>query len=158
MNSGFASMAQIIFSLDNPRYVSWLFHSSHNNFYLWKSMVPACTATTTKLIINSVCFLPRKELNWAANATHLAFTIQFLLQTRQEQTSWLIPTHDFSTWSSPINLFHLPPVQVAMGGLNSCGIPGMLQAQLHQFLSLKGLVHCSVTILKMHEIKKDRRI
>lgn len=94
-------MAQIIFRLDNSHYVSWLFHSSHHTFYLWKSMMPASIHYKTW---SQFCLLSF-PLNPAANSTNLTFTLQFLLQVRYEQTRCTIPTCCWSAWQSPATLF-----------------------------------------------------
>lgn len=142
-------MAQIIFSLDNSCYVSWLFHSSCNTFYLWKSTVPASihykTCSQFYLFHSHQIKQPTPPISLSLSSSSCRWDESKPAgpsPRAADQLGNLLPS-----CSTAASLTGPAPSssQMVLGGLSSCAMPGMLQAPPHQLLRLKGPVQCSVT-------------
>lgn len=129
-------MARVIFSLDNPYYVSWLFHSCCVTFCLWKSMVPASTITTTKLSNISGYSLP--QINGKVGSKSHPFSFHYLVPVmsniRANKLADFPSTNQFDHLLPSRSHLYLPHESTslcpwALGCLSSSDMLGTLQAQ-----------------------------
>lgn len=108
-------------------------------------------ASTTKLVLNSVCSIPIKpssqhhpiSLSLSSSSCRWGESKPAGPSPRAaDQLGDLLPS-----CSTAASLTGPAPSssQMVLGGLSSCAMPGMLQAPPHQLLRVKGPVQCSVT-------------